>query len=248
MRRHPWTRTAVAGALTAGFALALALPTAQAATPRAAPTAPGTPGALAAPADEERGGYVYWSFWLWDADEARWVYATEGPGTRRPDDGDVLGFRFTESASPSDVEQPRDPGDFAATCGAVNGGDAPEGERVALVIDFGTTDAAPPGVTPPEPRAECAPLPDGGTAAEALAATAEPLRYNADALLCAIAGYPETGCADRLPAGDGADAAAADEGEGADGGGGGTLAWVAGVGLVALLGGAAWARARRRRA
>ncbi|MDT0447339.1 SCO2322 family protein [Streptomyces johnsoniae] len=205
-------------------------------------------GAAPAAADDDR--YRYWSFWTWDSTEERWSYAVQGPGTLRPGDGDVLGFRFAESTGTADASAPRGAGDFAAACGPGDGGD---GERVALVLDFGTARDAPGGTAPPERRAECAPLPDGGTAAEALAAVAEPLRYDANALLCAIAGYPARGCADEISdgAGDSADDEAGDEaqaGDADDDGGGSGVAVLAGVGVVAALGTAALLRARRRRA
>jgi hypothetical protein len=200
----------------------------------------------AAPVAADDGGYRYWSFWTWDAAEGDWLYATQGPGTLRPGDGDVLGFRFVVSSGSADSRGPREPGDFAAICPADESGeDAGEaGERVALVIDFGTAEDAPGGETPPGQRTACAPLTDGGTAAAALAEVAEPLRYNSDALLCAIAGYPARGCADALT--DGGDESAAAAGEPDDGGG---SAWTlaAGAGVVALLGVAAVIRARRRR-
>ncbi|MYZ41290.1 hypothetical protein GT002_40835, partial [Streptomyces sp. SID4917] len=47
-------------------------------------------------------------------------------------------------------------------------------------------------------RAECALLGEDATAAEALAAVAKPLRYNSEALLCAISGYPATGCGEQV--------------------------------------------------
>ncbi|MDT0346310.1 SCO2322 family protein [Streptomyces litchfieldiae] len=200
-------------------------------------------GAGAAPAAADDSGYRYWSFWTWDEADGGWAYATQGPGTLRPSDGDVLGFRFAVSTESSDTQEPRGESDFAAICG-----DAAEsgGERVALVIDFGTAEDAPGGESPPQPRTECAELPDGGTAAEALAATAEPLRYNSDALLCAIAGYPERGCADQL--GGGSEESNASEGDAEDGGGGGSAgALAAGAGVVVLLAAAAVVRARRRR-
>ncbi|ONK14719.1 SCO2322 family protein [Streptomyces sp. MP131-18] len=203
-------------------------------------------GAAPAAADDDR--YRYWSFWTWDTAEERWSYAVQGPGTLRPGHGDVLGFRFAESTGTADASAPRGAGDFAAACGP---GDAGEGERVALVLDFGTARDAPGGAAPPERRAECAPLPDGGTAAEALAAVAEPLRYDANALLCAIAGYPARGCADEISDGPGGGAddetQAGGDADGDDGGGSG-VAVLAGVGVVAALGTAALLRARRHRA
>ncbi|WP_326599268.1 SCO2322 family protein [Streptomyces sp. NBC_01803] len=196
----------------------------------------------AAPASADDSAYRYWSFWTWDGDERQWAYATQGPGTLRVRDGDVLGFRFAVSAESSDTRVPRGAGDFGAVCGdGGEGADGGGGERVALVIDFGTPGDAPGSETPPEARTECAEVDGGATAAEALAGVAEPLRYNSDALLCAIAGYPARGCADQLSEESGGDAS--DSGDG----GGSAVAVLAGTGTVAALAVAAWIRARRRR-
>ncbi|MDT0306084.1 SCO2322 family protein [Streptomyces sp. DSM 44917] len=204
-------------------------------------------GGLGGVARAEDQGYRYWSFWTWDEGEGRWTYATQGPGTLRASDGDLLGFRFAVSTESTDTDVPRGEHTFAAICGA--DGERSDRTRVALVIDFGTEADAPGGATPPGPRTECARLEDGSTAAMALAETAGPLRYSSDALLCAIAGYPERGCADQLA--DGGDPEADEAGTGAgndsgDGGGSG-VAVLAGVGTVVALAVAAALRARRRR-
>jgi hypothetical protein len=139
-------------------------------------------------------GYRYWSFW--ERDGGQWVYATQGPATARPGDGDVQGFRFSVSENSGDAAQPRGEAGFDAICGGVP---PEEGtKRVALVLDFGTAADAPSGATPPGGRTECARVPQDATSAEALAAVAKPLRYNASALLCAIAGYPARGCGEQV--------------------------------------------------
>ncbi|GGJ11955.1 SCO2322 family protein [Streptomyces brasiliensis] len=139
-------------------------------------------------------GYRYWSFW--ERDGARWTYATEGPSTARPSDGDVQGFRFAVSEDSSDATQPRGAADFASICAKTP---AKEGsKRVALVIDFGTATDAPSGETPPKPRTACAQVSPDATTAEALASVAKPLRYDTNALLCAIAGYPAKGCGEQV--------------------------------------------------
>ncbi|RMI27440.1 SCO2322 family protein [Streptomyces triticirhizae] len=196
------------------------------------------PGAAhaAAVADGET-AYRYWSFWTGDADGA-WVYADEGPGTLRPAAGDLVGFRFGVSGERDDRTAPRDAGDFAAICGA-----EPAEPSVALVLDFGTAADAPGGATPPERRAECVPLPGRATVAELLAEVAPPLRYDQAGLLCGIAGYPERGCGEEVGATDEANEA----NEAAGGGGSVGVPLLVGVGAVALLGLAGWARARRRR-
>lgn len=190
-------------------------------------------------------GYRYWSFW--EQDGGRWTYATQGPSTARPDDGDVQGFRFAVSEDSGDAARPRGAADFSSVCA---GTPAREGsKRVALVLDFGTAADAPSGETPPGRRTACARVSPDATTAEALAAVAGPLRYNSTALLCAIAGYPARGCGEPVAAEDGAGRQATtrpEHGARRDGGGpsAGLLAGVAGV---AVLGGAAVWQARRRR-
>ncbi|MFF1658025.1 SCO2322 family protein [Streptomyces sp. NPDC058255] len=201
-------------------------------------------------------GYRYWSFW--DLTGGKWTYATQGPSTARPSDGDVQGFRFAVSQDSQDAAKPRgkadlasDPAsafasdlasDFASICAKTP---AQHGKkRVALVIDFGTTADAPSGETPPSPRTACARVPSDATTADALASVAKPLRYDANALLCAIAGYPRTGCGDQVSATK-PTASARPQAEPAHHGP--SVGLLAGVAAVALLGAAAVWQARRRR-
>lgn len=140
-------------------------------------------------------GYRYWSFW--ENDGATWTYATQGPALARPADGAVNGFRFAVSADSQDAAKPRETADFAAVCGSTP---AKSGsKRVAVVVDPGTEADAPDGEKPPAPLAECARVDTEATSADALAAVAKPLRYNSDALLCGITGYPKSGCGEPIP-------------------------------------------------
>ncbi|MFE4366836.1 SCO2322 family protein [Streptomyces sp. NPDC056835] len=148
-------------------------------------------------------GYRYWSFW--ESDGATWTYATQGPATARPADGAVNGFRFAVSADSGDADRPRETPDFAAVCGATPARDGHK--RIAVVIDSGTDADAPGGEKPPALRAQCARVGEDATSAEALAAVAKPLRYNSEALLCAIAGYPASGCGEQVAADGGAEPA-----------------------------------------
>ncbi|MEU2793194.1 SCO2322 family protein [Streptomyces sp. NPDC007100] len=214
----------------------------------------------AAPAQAQE--YRYWSFWDGPAAGASpakgggWSYATEGPATSRPRDGAVAGFRFTVSADSAAAGKPRRAADFAAICGKTPAEDG--SKRVGLVLDFGTKAEAPGGETPPAVRTECARLPEDGTVGDALAAVAGPLRYDANALLCAIAGYPKSGCADKAGPGSapgsgtpdpGASGDASATGEGADGddSGGPSAGLIGGIAAVVVLGAAAGWQARRRR-
>lgn len=178
-------------------------------------------------------GYRYWSYWTRGADG--WTYAQAGPAGRVPGDGSVEGWRFAVSEDAADrATQPRGAADFGAICG---GTPAQAGKkRVALVIDAGTAADAPGGQAPPERRTACARVPKDASSADALASVARPLRYDSAGILCAIDGYPRTGCGEQTaakPAG--------------DGDGGPSLGLYAGVAAVLALGGAAGWQARRRR-
>ncbi|MFJ2308976.1 SCO2322 family protein [Streptomyces sp. NPDC087846] len=195
-------------------------------------------------------GYRYWSFW--EGSGSGWTYATQGPSLVRPDDGAVEGFRFSVSEDSQDSAKPRRAPDFAEICAGTPAKDGTK--RIALVIDPGTAADAPAGETPPAPRTACARVSPDASAAEALAAVAKPLRYSSDAMLCAITGYPASGCGEQV-SGDGqgtpaasAAASASPAATGSGGSGGGPSAGVfVGIGAVLLLGIAAVVQARRRR-
>jgi len=198
-------------------------------------------------------GYRYWSFWEGSANG--WSYATQGPSLVRPEDGSVQGFRFSVSADSQDASKPRRAPDFAKICADTPAKDG--SKRVGLVIDPGTAADAPDGENPPAPRTACARVPKDASSAEALAAVAKPLRYDTSAMLCAISGYPATGCGEQV-SGHGDDgssseapttaSSAAVSSAGGSGDGGGPSAGVlVGIGAVLLLGIAAVAQARRRR-
>ena len=191
-------------------------------------------------------GYRYWSFW--DRTGTTWTYATQGPATAVPADGDVQGFRFAVSEDSADATRPRGTASFATICAKTP---AAEGrKRVALVIDFGTAQDAPSGETPPATRTACAVVSQDATTAEALATVAKPLRYGTNALLCAIAGYPEAGCGEQVaggkkPASPQKTAAQKPSVEKKDSGGP-SVGLFAGAAAVAALGAAAVWQARRR--
>ncbi|MFG2296895.1 SCO2322 family protein [Streptomyces sp. NPDC048603] len=208
-------------------------------------------------------GYRYWSFWDGAADGG-WSYATLGPSAARPADGSVQGFRFVVSKDASaEVAKPRAAADFAAICASTPA--AAGKKRVAVVIDFGLPSDAPSGETPPQdaPRTACARLDRAGTAAEALASVAKPLRYDSTALLCAISGYPRQGCGEQVantppkptdqptaptvaPTGAQSPAPTSAEPAAEDSGSGPSLGLLAGIAAILALGTAALVRSRRR--
>ncbi|WP_030932019.1 SCO2322 family protein [Streptomyces sp. NRRL S-646] len=195
--------------------------------------------ALTGSGQAQAAGYRYWSFWEYDA--GHWTYATQGPATARPADGAVQGFRFSVSEDSGDSAKPRGAVSFPAICARTP---AQEGKkRVALVLDFGTAADAPSGETPPTRRTVCARVSDDGTTADALASVAKPLRYDTNALLCAIGGYPRQGCGEQVSGGKKPTGAA----KGGTRDSGPSVGLFAGAGAVALLGAAAVWQARRRR-
>ncbi|MFF8843910.1 SCO2322 family protein [Streptomyces sp. NPDC015127] len=194
--------------------------------------------AVTGTAPAQAAGYRYWSFW--QSSGERWTYATEGPATARPADGSVTGFRFAVSEDSGDAAQPRTAPDFAAICARTPAQDGTK--RVALVVDFGTPEDAPQGERPPTRRTACARVAPDATAAEALAGVAKPLRYNGDALLCAISGYPRSGCGEQVST---REPAPARQDKGSDGSGP-SVGVYAGIAAVLTLGAAALWQSRRR--
>jgi hypothetical protein len=203
----------------------------------------------AAPA--QAAGYRYWSFWQRSGDADTWTYATQGPSTDRPGDGSTIGFRFAVSADSAHAAEPRSAPGFAAICGTAPAGSGTK--RVAVVLDFGTSADAPDGTVPPKGRTACARIGSDGTAGDALAAVAKPLRYASSGLLCAIAGYPVSGCGDAVDdPGSGSKHGSSEHGaDGSSaaqtGGGGPSAGLIGGIAAVAVLAAAAVWQARRRR-
>ncbi|WP_425834457.1 SCO2322 family protein [Streptomyces fractus] len=201
-------------------------------------------------APAQAAGYRYWSFWERDGAQKAWTYATSGPSQTKPSDGDVQGFRFAVSEDSKDAKQPRGSASFSDICADTPAMDGKK--RIALVIDAGTSVDAPAGETPPKPRTACAQVAEDATSADALAAVAKPLRYDSSAMLCAISGYPKSGCGEQVAAkpteASPRSTSAKDSAtQSHDDGGGPSVGLIAGIAVVVVLGVAAGVRARRRR-
>lgn len=188
--------------------------------------------------------YRFWGYYHW-ADPA-WEFAQAGPAEHVPAEGDVEGWRYAVAGS--DPRLPRADGDFELICGGADAGDGEK--RVAVVLDFGTTEDSPDGSAPPAARGACAVVPEGANGAEVLAAVAE-VRLDEAGLTCGVAGYPASGCGgpvdDPAPSGDEEPVdLAVDEAAGADDGV--PVGLLVGAGAVVVIGGAAAVVARRSRA
>lgn len=137
-------------------------------------------------------GYRYWSFWTGEANA--WSYATQGPATMSVADGDIHGWRFgvaRESDASAPEPQLAPPDVWQRACGAEP--EVADSARVAIVLDFGVAEHAPPGETPPQMQVACAVVNTGASGAQALTAISN-VRTDAG-LICAFDGYPATECA-----------------------------------------------------
>jgi len=204
--------------------------------------------ALSGPAQAES-GYKFWGYYHLTG--GKWVASSKGADGYQPADGAVEGFRYATTTQSDFDRPPRAMPSFADVCA---GTEAANGKkRVALVLDYGTTQDAPEGDTPPQPEAACAVVPAGASTQQALESV-QPLRIE-KGLICAIGGYPSAGCAEQVknatvPANEKpVDLAMPGQGEGeASEAQNSAVLPLVGIGaLVVLLGGGAVALARRRR-
>jgi hypothetical protein len=142
--------------------------------------------ALAPPAQAAT-GYKFWGYY--HLTDGKWAASMKGADGFTAQDGDVEGFRYATTISPN--RPPRAMPTFADICA---GTQAPQGQkRVGIVLDYGTPQDAPEGQAPPQAEAECAVVPRDASTQQALESV-QPLRIEGG-LVCAIAGYPASGCA-----------------------------------------------------
>ncbi|PID54461.1 MAG: hypothetical protein CSA58_01615 [Micrococcales bacterium] len=217
--------------------------------------------------------YRYWGYYHLQDDT--WAYADTGAGQFTPKDGAVEGWRYALGAGDA-PRTPRDVLSFEEICADTPASDGEK--RVGVVIDYGRAVDASDGANQadvPEPVAECVVADESANGAQLLAA-AEQVSEGDNGLVCAIDGYPKTGCdAKPVPAADvpqqataadepvdievtsdDADAAGGDaaEGEAAESAeetdtGSGVPGWVAGLaGLGAVAAIVALVAGRRRQA
>ena len=148
--------------------------------------ATGAATAVALPAHAED-GYQYWNYF--HLEKNAWAFSKVGPGDYKPKDGDVEGFRYGTSTTAQCIEPRADlkKVNFDTPC---TGTDAGSGEkRVAVVLDFGKEMG---NGTPPEPRADCAVVPQDASTQQVLLKIAQ-VRLKAG-MMCALDGYPPSGC------------------------------------------------------
>lgn len=137
--------------------------------------------------------YRYWS--VWQAPDGSWTFVETAPDSLIPTDGEVIGWRYAVGGvDASTMRAPRTLPAFADVCGTQS--PAAGEKNVAVVIDPGTTADAPDGETPPTALVSCATVPEAASAVQTLQAVAD-TRVEGG-LVCAVLGYPTTGCGDTV--------------------------------------------------
>lgn len=149
-------------------------------------------GAVSAPAHADGAQiYRYWAYF--HAEGGEYVTSDVGLAQFVPEDGAVEALRYAAPADFSAPNLPRadlDEVTFDAVC-AEEQADAGE-KRVAVIVDFGV-EADSEGLPVPEPTAACAVVPEKANALQAVQAVAQ-VRTDGSGLLCAVDGYPPSGC------------------------------------------------------
>jgi hypothetical protein len=144
-----------------------------------------------APPAQAATGYTFWAYY--HLDDGRWVASMKGADGVVPPGGAVEGFRYATTTGTPD-RPPRAVPSFADICAGTDA--APGQKRVGIVLDYGTAQDAPDGQSPPRAEAACAVLPPGASTQQALESV-RPLRIE-EGLICAVAGYPASGCAEEV--------------------------------------------------
>ena len=154
---------------------------------------------LAVPAQAST--YRYWTYW-WGSGSGKqgtgWTFANVGPAAHRVNDTWVLGWRFATTSTVGGAK-PRQSPTFSDLCPSMPDPVAGK-DRVALVIDYGTLNDAPPGQRPPmsgSVQVECRMLDSAPhqTGVAVLNQAGIAVRQNDNGLLCALDGYPVGECA-----------------------------------------------------
>ena len=134
--------------------------------------------------------YRYWAYF--HVVDGEYVASTKGVGEFVPKDGSVEAYRYAAPADYANPNLPRaDLGEvtFDALCGQQEAGAGEK--RVGVIVDYGV-EADAEGVAVPAPEAACAVVPADATALQVLDAVLDTRAESG--LLCAISGYPASGC------------------------------------------------------
>lgn len=134
--------------------------------------------------------YDYWSYWHKPPGATAWQYSKVGPSGYylQPDKPQVEGWRYAIGTASQNDPKPR-PVDvtYDDYCA---GHDTSATYRVLLVVDYGTQSGAPKG-----PVYSCYGF-DGDAPSGLQVLTKQHSERDSGGLICAIDGYPKSGCGD----------------------------------------------------
>jgi len=194
--------------------------------------------------------YRSWTFF--NVEDGKYVVSMVGVAGVTPADGSVEAYRY---AAPADFNKPNLPRldlaniTFDTVCGDTAAVDGQK--RVAVLVDFGVTEDAE-GAEVPGATAECAQVDTKATALQVLEKVAETRTKDMGGpFVCAIDGYPASGCAPTVqtatPADSGFVTVAGDEPAPAEDDGSNTALY-AGLGaiVVALIAGGVFVTRRNK--
>ena len=148
------------------------------------------PTLLAAGPASAADGYKYWNYF--HVQGSKFVFAQTGPSGSVPKDGAVEAYRYGLSSTAAGLTPRTDATtySFDKLCAGTK---AQSGQkRVGVLIDYGTSDDAEGGSTPPDPRGACAVVPTNANGQQVLDKVSD-LRVE-KSLVCGIDGYPAQGC------------------------------------------------------
>jgi hypothetical protein len=145
-----------------------------------------------APAARAETAYRYWTYW--SVTDGSWSFSTIGPASAVPADGAIEGWRFAVTTAAGSAGDAPD-SDPATAFTSICGGTAPVAgkKRVAIDVDFGLREDAPPGEQSPADIRECITADEAATGYELLRSMTD-VRVS-DGLICGIAAYPQVECA-----------------------------------------------------
>jgi len=135
--------------------------------------------------------YRYWTLWT-GTPEGAWQAAMTGAADIAMTDTAVVGWHFTIAPADGGTRPPAFSADFTSLCPEFT---SPiDGQhRVAVVVDTGAPDVAPPGEQPPPPRVGCVSVDVGQSALDATVLAVADLRADGG-LVCGLDGYPAVEC------------------------------------------------------
>lgn len=145
-----------------------------------------------APAARAETAYRYWTYW--SVTDGAWRFSTIGPASAVPADGSVEGWRFAVTTAAGSAGDAPD-SDPATAFESICGGTEPVAgkKRVAIDVDFGIAEDAPPGERSPADIRECITADEAATGYELLRSITD-VRVG-DGLVCGIGTYPQAECA-----------------------------------------------------